>query len=165
MKHEVLEDNIRKLLREFKQAEPYADTESKLSLDKLPESKIRSMFLYQLLKLIGSRLKDLLAEIGSDRLYSLLLALGNEKLFDDEYAKSIWQEKFNELKNINTHLPADSLWDNFLILLGLYPYYSDVLATYFGEDGLVSLAILLKSLIEGRLDISVPLYAIERYLA
>lgn len=163
MTHEVLEDQIRSLIREVEHSELPDTSDANLDLERLPRSKIRSMFLYQLLKVLGTKFKELVAEIGSDRVYNALLSIAGQT--DSEYADSLIKERISELRKIKPELQfegLDTLWDKFLLLLGLYPYYSKVLESYFGNDGLISIAILLKSLAEGRLDISVPFYFLER---
>lgn len=110
------------------------------------DSKANALFLIKLMDLIGDKLEKIQDEIGRGRLLHILTQITEE----DPDAETL---KFLESKlgrHYRTIPPA--MWDRFTLLLDITPFHGDILAKYFGDDGMLSLALLLKSLVDGEID-------------
>lgn len=128
-------------------------------------SKANSLLLGKLLEVIADRLEVLQDQIGADRIVQALEDLATGKL--SAATKEILKENYRRLAARTPSLlpdvdtsdvsawPGSPFWNGFLLLLGISPEYGDLLTKYFGDNGLASVAVLLKSIVDGELDPSI----------
>jgi hypothetical protein len=135
-------------------------------------TKANALFIVKLLELIGDRLEIAMERLGSGRLLEIFKELDSGAISEStrglirEGARQVSTSTTNllpkEFMGDVTTLPGSPFWNAFLLILGLSPIYEDVLSKYFGDHGMLSLALLLKSIVEGEIDSSAVLFALGR---
>lgn len=139
--------------------------DASLDMSNFPNEKITSQFLLILLDAIADRLASYKEKFGEDRVLSALKSIFSPQS-EDPFVKELINETLKQLDNVNLDhgvgpvieheiakllSDSESPWHDFLLFLGIAPWYSGLLDDYFGnkED---SLTLLLKSLSTGYID-------------
>lgn len=167
---ETLEGKIRRYISQMGEEKFLDDGIPDLFRDD-PE-QLFTVYLFKIFDLINSRIEALRRQHGAQAIQRALIdaALGAT---DNELAISLMKNHFEELlpgqeeifgtTSFDEYINADStsLWDRVLLFIGVSPKYKELIKRYFGEDGLVSLAIFLQALATGRIDISLALRELQ----
>lgn len=138
-------------------------------------SKLFVVYIYKILDLISEQITNIRNKYSVDQVYSSLISAVLRR--DDDFTKDIMQDHFEELlpgnedyfktTDFEDYYAADStgMWERVLLFLGLHPKYSDILEKYFGDNGLISLFLLLQSLATGDVNFGIVLNALKDHNA
>lgn len=125
--------------------------------------KLHSIYFMKLFDLLADRLEILRNRYGSSKLTSMMVSIAIDQPSSD--AMEIMKDNFEDLiagdeavfgeLNFDDWLKSDglTLWDKILVFIGVSPKYRSLMEEFFGNYGLVSLMVMLKTLSTRHIDL------------